>query len=46
MVGEMAVVIHGLSKRPDTVHDIIIRNCDFGESAEVDLLDCRDVHIL
>lgn len=44
--GEMAVVIHGLSGRPDTVHDITIRNCDFGERFEVDLLDCTDIKIV
>ena len=44
--GEMAVVIHGLSNRPDTVHDITIKNCDFGEHIEVDLQDCRDIQIL
>ena len=44
--GEMAVVIHGLSGRPDTVHDITIRNCDFGEGFEVDLLDCTDIKIV
>lgn len=44
--GEMAVVIHGLSGRPEKVHDITIRNCDFGESPEIDLLDCRDIIIM
>ncbi len=44
--GEMDVVIHGLTNRPDTVHDITIRNCDFGNQWKVDLQDCKNVQIL
>lgn len=44
--GETSVVIHGLANRPDTIHDITIRNCDFGENCEVNLKDCRNVEIL
>lgn len=43
--GDTAVVIHGLTGKPETVHDITIRNCDFGENVTVDMLDCRDVRI-
>lgn len=44
--GETDVVIHGLSDRPDTVHDITIRNCDFGAQWKADLQDCKNVQIL
>ena len=44
--GETMVVIHGLAGRPQTVHDITVIDCDFGEHYEVDLQDCEDVYIL
>lgn len=43
--GRMDVVIHGLNGRPETIHDITIRNCDFGECWKADLLDCKNVEI-
>lgn len=44
--GEMEVMIHGLTGRPGTVHDITIRNCDFGVERKADLLDCENVQII
>lgn len=44
--GEMEVMIHGLADRPGTVHDIMIRNCDFGVERKADLLDCENVQII
>ena len=40
---ELGVVVHGLTGRPDTIHDITIRNCDFSTKEKIDLLDCKNV---
>lgn len=39
------VYIHGLAGRPDTVHDITIRNCDFTKEGTIDLQDCTKIDI-
>ena len=44
--GEIGVVIHGLTGRPETVHDITIQNCDFDTVRETELLDCENIKIV
>lgn len=44
--GKIGVVVHGLSGRPETVHDIRIRNCDFATEQKMDVLDCTNVNIV
>lgn len=43
--GEWGVTIHGLAGRPDTVHDITIKNCDFAFGDKLDLKDCNKIEI-
>ncbi len=44
--GEVGIVIHGLEGRPETVHDITIKNCTFDVKREKDLKDCRTINIV
>lgn len=44
--GEIGVVIHGLTGRAETVHDITIQNCDFDTVRETELLDCENIKIV
>lgn len=39
--GEIGVVLHGLTGRPDTIHDVKIRNCNFATKEDLDLRDYK-----
>ena len=45
MGGEIGVVVHGLTERPYTIHDVSVRNCDFETKEKMDLVDCENVKI-
>lgn len=44
--GKIGVVVHGLSGRPQTMHDITIKNCDFETAQAMDVQDCINVNII
>lgn len=43
--GKMGVVVHGLTGRPSTVHDITIQNCAFDTLEKMNLQDCENVNV-
>ena len=43
--GKMGVVVHGLTGKSSTVHDITIQNCDFDTLEKMDLQDCENVNV-
>ncbi len=42
---QMVLKVQGLEGKPDTIHDIYIKNCDFEAKEENSLKNCRDIVI-